>query len=115
MSTKMSTTAAAYIQSVNQHDAAMFRALFTDQSAVDDAGRQFLGRDAIKDWSDREIFGANVTLEVKNVIERDGETVITTEVDGTFDRTGLPNPVIINHHLRTDGGKITKLTCRLAS
>jgi hypothetical protein len=55
-----------------------------------------------------------VTLEVIDVADRDGETIVTTKVDGNFDRTGLPNPVIINHHITAEGGKIVRLTCRLA-
>ncbi len=78
-------------------------------------GREFRGPDAIKAWSDREIFDAQVTLEVINVGDRDGATIVTTKVDGNFDRTGLPNPVIINHHSTAAGGKIVGLRCRLAS
>ena len=106
--------AEAYIQSTNAHDAAAFGALFADHAIVDDSGREFRGLDAIKAWSDREIFAARVTLDVIDASERDGETVITTKVDGNFDRTGLPDPVIINHHLKVDGDKIIGLTCRLA-
>jgi hypothetical protein len=35
---------------------------------------------------------ARVTLEAANVADRDRETVVTTRVDGSFDRTGLPDP-----------------------
>ena len=54
---------------------------------ADDGGREFHGLKAIQEWSDREIFAAQVTLEVVDAVERDGETLITTKVDGTFDRT----------------------------
>jgi hypothetical protein len=33
------------------------------------------------------------TLELLRVEDRDGTTVVTTKVDGNFDRTGLPDPV----------------------
>ena len=105
----------AYIGSINDHYPAAFIALFADDAVVNDAGREFRGRAAIKAWSDREIFAAQVTLEVIDVADRDGETVVTTKVDGNFDRTGLPDPVIINHHITAEGGQIVALTCRLAS
>jgi hypothetical protein len=89
-------------------------AIFTEAAVVNDVGREFRGNAAIKDWSDREIFGAQVTLDVINVAEHAGETVVTTKVDGNFDRTGLPDPVIINHHIKAENGKIAALTCRLA-
>ena len=109
-----SPIAEAYVRSINDHHPAAFRALFADGAVVNDAGREFRGSAAIEAWSDREIFDAQVTLEVLSSIEQDGETVVTTKVDGNFDRTGLPDPVVIDHHLTVDGDKIVALTCRLA-
>jgi uncharacterized protein (TIGR02246 family) len=115
MSTQVQSLAESYVRTVNDQDAKAFLALFADNAVVDDVGREFRGRDAIKNWSDREIFDARVSLEVINVADRDGETVVTTRVDGNFDRTGLPDPVIINQHFAAEGGKIVQLTCRLLS
>jgi hypothetical protein len=114
MNTRLPATAADYIRATNDHDAAAFIALFIVDAVVNDAGREFRGTAAIKDWSDREIFAAQVTLDVIDVADRDGETIVTTKVNGNFDRTGLPDPVIINHHITVKGGKIGGLTCRLA-
>jgi hypothetical protein len=113
--TKLPQAAASYVQAINSHDSVAFDALFAKNTVVDDAGREFHGLPAIKAWSDREIFGAQVTLEVIDVAERDGETIIKTKVDGNFDRTGLPDPVIINHHITIESDKIVRLMCRLAS
>jgi hypothetical protein len=82
---------------------------------VNDVGREFRGPAAIKAWSDREIFDAQVTPQVIEVANRDGQTILTTRVDGNFDRTGLPDPVIIDHHITARDGKIVALTCRLAN
>jgi hypothetical protein len=32
----------------------------------------------------------------------------------TFDRTGLPDPLILAHYLAVKDGKIVRLRCRLA-
>ena len=114
MTTPLPQTVAAYLRAINNHDAAAFIALFADGAVVNDVGREFRGPAAIKAWSDREIFGARVTLEVIDVADRDGETVVTAKVDGNFDRTGLPDPLILNHHITVEGDKIVGLTCRLA-
>jgi hypothetical protein len=114
MTTQLPQTVAAYIAATNNHDAAAFIALFANGAVVDDVGREFRGLAAIKAWSDREIFDARVTLEVIDVADNDRETVLTTKVDGNFDRTGLPDPVIIDHHIAVEGDKIVSLTCRLA-
>jgi hypothetical protein len=115
MSTQVQSLAESYVRTINDQDAKTFLGLFADNAVVDDVGREFRGIDAIKNWSYREIFDASVTLEVINVADRDGETVVTTKVDGNFDRTGLPDPVIINQHLAVQGGKIVRLRCRLLS
>jgi SnoaL-like domain len=105
--------AAAYVRATNDHDAAAFIGCFAEGAIVNDAGREFRGIEAIKAWSDREIMDAQVTLEVLGVAERDGEVVITTKVDGNFDRMGLPDPVIIDHRIAVENGKIGRLRCRL--
>jgi len=115
MKTTLSPTAAAYLRATNTHDASAFLACFTDNAVVDDAGREFRGIEAIRAWSNREIIDAQVTLELLEVDGRDGEVTIVTKVDGNFDRTGLPDPLIIEHHLTLDGDKIAALTCRLAA
>jgi DNA-binding MarR family transcriptional regulator len=65
-------------------------------------------------WSLTEIFDARVTLEGIDVADRDGETVISAKVDGNFDRTGLPDPLFLDHYITVEGDKIVGLTCRLA-
>jgi ketosteroid isomerase-like protein len=103
-----------YIHAINNHDSQAFLACFTDDAVVDDVGREFRGTAAIKEWSNREIFAVNVTFEVIKVAERDGQIIVTGKVDGTFDKTGLPDPLLISHYFTLDGDKIAALTCRLA-
>ena len=86
-----------------------------ENATVNDAGREFRGLAAIKKWSDREIMDAQVRLDVLDVAQSNDEVTVTTKVDGNFDRTGLPDPVIISHHITAAGDKIVGLTCRLAS
>ncbi len=114
MKSHLSGVVKSYVDAVNAHDARAFDSLFDDRSVVDDVGREFRGRAAIKAWSDREIFEAQVTLDVLAAEILNGETVLTTKVDGNFDRTGLPDPVVIVHRITVHEGKIAKLHCRLA-
>ncbi|MBM4073055.1 MAG: nuclear transport factor 2 family protein [Planctomycetes bacterium] len=111
---KLPATAAAYFRATNNHDAAAFLVCFSESAIVNDAGREFRGMAAIKAWCEHEIIEPHVTLEVLDATSRDEETVVTTKVDGNFDRTGLPDPVIINHHITIEGDKIVRLTCQLA-
>src|SRR5262245_57805603 len=113
MTIQLPRAVSTYIEAINHHDPAAFIALFADSGVVDDVDREFRGRDAIKGWSDREIFDARVTLEVLDITVRGDATVVTTKVDGNFDRTGLPDPLVIEHSVTPAGDKIARLTCRL--
>ena len=48
-------------------------------------------------------------LESSAVLERQGRTIVTLEIDGTFDRTGLPNPLVMKPEFTVADGKITEL------
>ena len=67
------------VGAVNAHDEQGFLDSFTDDAVVDDWGRQFTGRDAIKAWSDDEFIGANGTMAVTKVEERGGEIHVTAD------------------------------------
>lgn len=105
---------ATFIRAINDHDPGAFLSTFSSDAVVTDVGREFRGAAAIKEWSEREIFGVNVTLEVIDVESRASKTVITAKVDGTFDRTGLPDPLLLSHHFTLDGSKIAAFGSWLA-
>src|SRR5687767_4341361 len=100
-------TVAAYFAATNRHVPAAFLACFAEDAVVDDAGRVWRGIDSIRGWSEREIFAPNVELEVLAASVHEDETVVTTRVEGDFDRTGLPDPVVIEHRIALAGEKIS--------
>ncbi|SRR6266576_551772 len=103
-----------YVRAINAGDAAALRSSFAHDAVVKDVGREIRGMAAIKEWSDREIFAVNVTLEVMEAVERDGQAIVTVKIDGKFDRTGLPDPLLMDHCFTVAGDKIAALTCQLA-
>ena len=104
-----------YIRAINARDADAFQSSFAQDAVVKDVGRDFRGIAAIKEWAHHEIFAVNVTLELVDAVERDGQTIVTVKIDGTFDRTGLPDPLLMDHCFTVAGDKIAALTCRLAA
>ena len=82
---------------------------------MDDAGRDIRGREAIRGWAAHDIFAANVTFEVLDAAGEEGDATVTAKVDGTFDRTGLPDPFVMTFRVAGDHGKINGLACRLAA
>ncbi len=103
-----------YIRAINAGDTAAFLSSFAQDAVVKDVGREFRGIAAIKQWGEREIFAVNVTLDVTEVAERDRQTIVTVKIDGTFDRTGLPDPLLMDHYFTISSDKIAALSCRLA-
>jgi len=88
---------------------------FALNAVVKDVGREIRGIAAIKEWANQAIFAVNVTLDVREVAARDGPTIVTVKIDGTFDRTGLPDPLLMDHCFTIAADKISVLTCRLAA
>lgn len=73
---------AALIEAANANDTDAFLASLTPDAVVDDWGREFRGPDEIRGWSDREFIGVEVSLEVTEVEQKDGATVVTATVGG---------------------------------
>ncbi|MDB6027786.1 MAG: hypothetical protein JWM68_4009 [Verrucomicrobiales bacterium] len=103
-----------YVRAINACDADEFESSFAHNAVIKDVGREIRGIAAIKEWANHEIFAVNVTLDVMETVERDGQTIVTVKVDGAFDRTGLPDPLLMDHCFTVAGDKIVALTCRLA-
>jgi len=112
--TKLPKPIATYVRAINAGDPVALQSAFADDAVVKDVGREFRGKATLKEWAAREIFAVNVTLDVMKAIRRDAETIVTVKIDGTFDRTGLPDPLLMDHCFTLAGDKITALSCRLA-
>ena len=107
-------SADGYVRAINGKDPDGFIALFAEGAVIDDAGRIIRGREEIRAWAASDIFGANVTFTVLDTSGEENDATITEKVDGTFDRTGLPDPLIMTFNVVALEVKITSLTCRLA-
>ena len=73
---------AALIEAANANDTDAFLQALTPDAVVDDWGREFRGRDAIRGWSDNEFIGVAVSLDVTAVEEHGGATTVTATVGG---------------------------------
>jgi ketosteroid isomerase-like protein len=100
---------AAYVKASNEADSNAFLGVFTDDALVNDIQREFWGGVAIGKWVEREIFGAHVTMEVVRAVDHYGDVIITARLDGTYDKTGLPDPLILTFYFTVREGKITML------
>jgi len=104
-----------YIRAINTRDTDVFQSSFAPDVVVQDVGREFCDIVEIKEWASQEIFAVNVTLDVMEVAQRGGQTIVTVKIDGTFDCAGLPDPLLMDHCFTIAADKISVLTCRLAA
>jgi len=118
MLTTLTGPAAVYFDTVNTPDPAAFADSFAENALLMDAGQVYEGLAAIRKWSEIHIFAAGVQYEVTKVIHNlenvysQDEVIVTAKVDGNYDKTGLPDPLLLDHHFRLEDGKIIQLTIR---
>jgi hypothetical protein len=70
---------AAFVETVNAGDTIGFLDSFTPNGIVDDWGRRFCDREAIRAWSDAEFIGANGHLTVTKVATGDNLVEVTAD------------------------------------
>jgi hypothetical protein len=110
MGTELTGVIAEHIDAVNALDTDRIVATFADDAYVNDAHREFVGIDAIRRWVEREMVGDKVTIDVREVIDRYGDTVVRGAYDGEFDRTRLPaGEIILSNYFSVRDGRIVSL------
>lgn len=68
-----------FVEAVNAHDEDAFLSSFGRSGVVDDWGREFFGRQEIKEWSDKEFIGAEGTMDVQRVDVREDQVVVLAD------------------------------------
>jgi hypothetical protein len=96
----------AVFDATNAGDTDAFLNAFTADGVVDDWGREFHGREAIKGWSDGENIGVQAVLRPTAVTSHDGEYVVTADVSGG----GFNGPS--HFTFRVDGDRVARMTIR---
>jgi hypothetical protein len=100
---------AKHVAAINAFDEEAIVATFAADALVNDAHREFWGAGAIRRWVAKEIVGDNVSLEVTDVIEHYGQTIVRGRYDGDYDKTNLPDELIITNYFTVRDGKIVSL------
>jgi hypothetical protein len=105
----LNTVLAEHVAAVNAFDEDAIVATFADDALVNDARREFWGIEAIRRWVARELVGDRVTMAVTEVIEHHGEVIVRARYDGDFDKTNLPDELILTNYFTVRDGKIVSL------
>ena len=99
----------AYVKATNAFDLERLLELFADDALVNDQLRDYWGKPAIREWAERDIVGQSLTMEVTTVVEHYGNCIVTANVRGKFNMTGLPNPLVYAFYFTPHGERIVQL------
>jgi hypothetical protein len=105
----LSPPVAAYVEATNRFDFEGLVELFADDALVNDQLRDYWGKPAIREWAERDIIGQSLTMDVTTVIEHYGHFIVTANVRGKFDMTGLPDPLVYAFYFTPHGDRIVQL------
>jgi hypothetical protein len=67
--------------------------------------REIVGIDAIRRWSSKEIVGKKVTMDVREVIDHYGDTIVRA----VYDKTNLLEELILTNYFSIRDGRIVSL------
>ena len=107
--TALDAVVAEHLAAVNAFDEAAIMATFADDALVNDAHREFWGAEAIRRWVARELVGDRVSVAVTEVLDHHGDTIIRGRYDGDYDKTNLPDELILTNYFTVRDGKIISL------
>jgi len=103
----------AHLAAYSAHDPEAMIATLAPDALVNDNRREFLGHAAIRAWADKEIFGDNVTAKVERALDQYGDIIVHARVDGDYDKTGLPDPLVLTFYFSLRNEVITQLIITL--
>ena len=107
--TELTGVVAEHVDAVNAGDTDAIMATFAPDAYVNDARREFSGAEAIRRWVAKEMVGDKVRIEVREVLDHHGDTIVRGAYDGTFDRTNLPEDLVLSNYFSVRDGKIVSL------
>jgi len=107
--TKLPAIVAEHIAAVNAFDTERIVATFTPDAYVNDNRREIWGVEAIRTFMAKEFVGDHVTMEVREVIDHYGDIIVRAKYDGDYDKSNLPDELIMSSYFALRDGKITSL------
>jgi hypothetical protein len=109
MTNPLTGVLADHVAAVNAFDTDAIVATFADDALVNDARREFWGTESIRAWVEREMVGDRVRVAPTEVIEHHGSTIVRARYDGDYDKTDLPDELIMTNYFTVQDAKIVSL------
>ena len=109
MSTELTGVVAEHVAAVNAFDTDAIVATFAGDAYVNDVHREIAGIDAIRGWVAKEVVGDKLTMAVQEVVDHHGDIIVRAAYDGEYDKTNVPDPLILSNYFSIRDGKIISL------
>src|ERR1700685_3096253 len=106
MTNQLTGVVADFIAAVNAFDTDAIVATFAAAAYVNDNRREINGVDAIRRLIAKEFVGDRVTMEVREIIDHYGDIIVRAKFDGTYDKTNLPDELIMSSYFSVRANKI---------
>lgn len=103
------TVVAEHIDGVNAFNTERIVATFAPDAYVNDNRREIRGTDAIRRFVAREFVGDHVTMDVREVTDHYGDIIVRAAYDGTYDKSNLPDELVMTSYFGIRDGKIISL------
>jgi len=100
---------ATFVAATNSLDLDALLATFVDDALVNDQFQEYWGKQAICIWATREIIGASLHMAVVDSCEHYGHVIVRANIDGSFDKRGLPDPLQLDFYFSARDDKIVQL------
>jgi 4-oxalocrotonate tautomerase len=84
-------------------------ATFAEDTLVNDQLRDYWGKPTIREWAKRDIIGERLTMNVTKMIKHYGNFIVTANVDGNYDKRGLPDPLVLAFYFTAQSDLIVQL------
>jgi ketosteroid isomerase-like protein len=108
-SVALPTLVAAYVEASNNFDLERLMSTFAEDALVNDQLRDYWGKSAIREWAKRDIIGERLTMNVTKVINHYDNFIVTANVDGNYDKRGLPDPLVLAFYFTAQSDLIVQL------
>ena len=109
VTTDLPAVVAEHIAAVNAFDTERIVATFAPDAYVNDNRREIWGTSAIRAFMAKEFVGDHVTMEVREVLGHYGDVIVCARYDGTYDKTNLPDELVMTSYFSVRDDKIVSL------
>lgn len=99
----------AFVEATNSFDLERLMLTFADDALVNDQLRDYWGKTAIREWAERDIIGERLTISITKILQHYDNFIVTADIDGNFDKRGLPDPLVLAFYFTPHNNLIIQL------